>query len=99
MLRIKKVRDGHIIYRTNKDGWHSHFSSYQKARVCLSFIERGVMPYNDYYIESCRRLLTEGELTKLEEGIAPQWARRKKRKDRYLNQCTIQRSGSASGKW
>lgn len=65
MLKIKKVKDGYIIYRPNKEGWHTHFTTYHKAKTCLSFIERGVMPGNEYFQESCRRLLTKEEFRKL----------------------------------
>lgn len=64
-LRIKKVRNGYILYDAKGERRHSHFTSYNKARTCLSFINKNVMPNNTYYIESCHRLLSRKEMARL----------------------------------
>lgn len=69
MFKIKSTKDGYILYRPAKGyEWHSHFKTYHKARTCLAFIERGVMPGNGYLRESCRRLLTDEEFRRLDKG-------------------------------
>lgn len=64
-LKIKRVRNGYILYDVNGNGRHSHFPTYNCARTCLTFINKRVKPNNPYYIESCKRVLSKKEFARL----------------------------------
>lgn len=72
-LKIKKTRNGYILYDEQGNGKHSHFTTYNCALTCLTFINKKVMPNNPYYKESCRRLLSKEDFSRL------------KKKQRYHN--------------
>lgn len=63
-LKIKKVKIGYIMYNETL-GTHSHFRSYNGAMNCRKLIHKGIMPNNEYYIESCKRLLSDKEFATL----------------------------------
>ena len=76
-IKLKKVRNGYILYKINGKGAHSHFFNRRAARKCQRYINKGILPHQPYYIESCRRLLSKKEFEKL---------RPKRRKPKYINQ-------------
>lgn len=77
MIKLKKVRDGYILYNT-KGGYekHSHFRNKKSACKCRTLINKGIMPKQPYFIESARRLLSEKEFEQL---------KKKKVKSYYVN--------------
>lgn len=75
-IKIKKVKNGYILYRVNGNGAHSHFFNRRAARRCLTYINKGILPDKPYFIESCHRLLSKKEFERL---------RPRKKKDDYFN--------------
>ena len=75
-IKLKKVRNGYILYSLSKKGAHSHFYNRRAARKCQTFINKGILPSKPYFIESCRRLLSRKEFERL---------RSRKKKPRYFN--------------
>ena len=75
-IKLKKVRNGYILYSLSKKGAHSHFFNRRAARKCQTFINKGILPSKPYFIESCRRLLSRKEFERL---------RPRKKKPRYFN--------------
>ena len=64
-IKLKKVRNGYILYSLSKKGAHSHFFNRRAARKCQTFINKGILPSKPYFIESCRRLLSKKEFERL----------------------------------
>ena len=75
-IKIKKVKKGYILYDACGGGNHSHFFNRRAARRCLTYINKGVLPDQPYFVESCRRLLSKKEF----ERLRPQ-----KKKAKYFN--------------
>lgn len=77
VIRIKKVKCGWILYDDTGNGRHSHFRNKKSAKECLTLIKKRQLPEKPYYVESCRRLLSNKEFERL---------RARKEKQRYYNQ-------------
>lgn len=75
-IKIKKVKNGYILYDVRGGGNHSHFFNRRAARRCLTYINKGILPDQPYFVESCRRLLSKKEF----ERLRPQ-----RKKERYFN--------------
>lgn len=75
-IKIKKVKKGYILYDASGGGKHSHFFNRGAARRCLICINKGILPDQPYFVESCRRLLSKKEF----ERLRPQ-----KKKEKYFN--------------
>lgn len=73
MIKLKKVRDGYILY---SEYGHSHFKNKKTANKCKCLINKGILPSQAYFVESAKRLLSEKEFIKLHS---------KKKKDKYYN--------------
>lgn len=64
-LKIKKVScGGYIVYNETR-GTHSHFGRYKQAVHVIKMIQKGILPNNGYYRESCKRLLSGKEYNRL----------------------------------
>ncbi len=75
-IKIKKVKKGYILYDDRGGGRHSHFFNRRAARRCLTYINKGILPDQPYFVESCRRLLPKKEF----ERLRPQ-----RKKEKYFN--------------
>lgn len=77
MLKLKKVRNGWIIFN-DSGGYdkHSHFSNKKSAECCLALLKKGIMPEQPYFKESAKRLLSCKEYNNLSL---------KRNKDKYIN--------------
>ena len=73
MVKLKKVKNGYILY--SKNG-HSHFKNKSAAAKCRCLINKGILPNQPYFVESCKRLLSGKEFQRLEN---------KKEKEHYIN--------------
>lgn len=73
MIKLKKIKNGFILY--SKEG-HSHFKNKKAAIRCRCLINKGILPNQPYFVESCRRLLSKKEFQRLEN---------KKEKEHYIN--------------
>jgi hypothetical protein len=65
-LKIKKVKDGWIVYNPAKPKAHTHFKNKESCYFLIKLIKQGVMPNNPYLQESAKRLLTKKEFRRLE---------------------------------
>ena len=77
MIKLKKVKNGYILYNSS-GGYerHSHFKNKKAACRCKALINNGVLPNQPYFIESARRLLSPKEFERL---------RFKNKKEKYIN--------------
>lgn len=73
MIKLKKVKNGYILY---SEYGHSHFKNKKTANRCKCLINKGILPNQPYFVESCKRLLSKKEFIKLHS---------KKKKDKYYN--------------
>ena len=73
MVKLKKVKNGYILY---SEYGHSHFKNKSAAAKCRCLINKGILPNQPYFVESCKRLLSEKEFQRLEN---------KKEKEHYIN--------------
>ena len=73
-IKIKKVKKGYILDDACGGGKHSHFFNRRAARRCLTYINKGILPDQPYFVESCRRLLSKKEFKRL---------RHQKKKEKY----------------
>lgn len=77
LVQIKKVKNGWLLFN-DCGGYerHSHFKNEKAARACLNLINKGIMPKQPYFIETCKRVLSKKEFERLES---------KRRKEKYIN--------------
>ena len=79
-LQYKRVRQcgrkKWIVYNTHKKGSHTHFYTEDACKDIICLLEKGILPSNEYFLESAKRLLAESEFKKLGK---------KKKKPRYYN--------------
>ena len=73
MIKLKKVKNGYILYSANG---HSHFSNKKAAIRCRCLINKGILPLQPYFIESSKRLLSAKEFERLKQ---------RKKKEKYIN--------------
>ena len=72
---IKDSNRGYIVRRLGGEySQHAHVNTINGCRMLINFIHSGLLPTSKYLQTSCRRLLTEGEYTRL-----------KQKKQRYIN--------------
>ena len=73
MVKLKKVKNGYILY---SEYGHSHFKNKSAAAKCRCLINKGILPNQPYFVESCKRLLSNKEFETL---------RHRKKKEKYIN--------------
>lgn len=75
IFEIKKVHEGYILVRKGTDK-HSHFKHRSGALITIQYINKKIIPNNNYFWVAIQRLLTDDELLEF-----------KKPKQRYNNRC------------
>lgn len=59
---------GYVVVRLNMpENFHAHVSTLNGCRILINLIDKGVLPRSKYLQESCRRILTDEEYSRLKK--------------------------------
>ena len=69
LFRVKEVNNGWIIERRiGRKRRHTHYHTEEQCNELIdNYLVKNKLPSNKYKVESCRRLLTSKEFSKLKE--------------------------------
>ena len=81
-FQILKVRDGWIVKRTRGTyKQHAHFRDKKGCKKLLNFIKENKIPYDSYYKNCCKRILTQKEYKELRQSKTRYYNKGRRRYD------------------